>query len=250
MTTCESGQYVMAQPTTSTDRKCDGCPQGSFTASTNENSCTEWGTCGQGERWVAGTSGQDRQCLPCNEGWGSMRQTHAKAYIRADRYTDVQTNTHTHAHTHTHTRTHARTHARTYTHTHTHTYTCMHDRHVPVQLGPSARDVHPVHIPAVPGRNRPSRSVDCSFGAAWYNSSTNDSGWVCMTSAHLHVLFCMIVSVRVCSQQCARPRHVTLATSLSSATQRMLQRAGHAQLVRLRGVCVCVCVCVCGCCNC
>ena len=72
LTTCESGQYVMAQPTTSTDRKCDGCPQGSFTASTNENSCTEWGTCGQGERWVAGTSGQDRQCLPCNEGWGSI----------------------------------------------------------------------------------------------------------------------------------------------------------------------------------
>jgi Carbohydrate binding domain/TNFR/NGFR cysteine-rich region len=69
VTDCTAGQYVLEAGTTTTDRSCEFCAEGTFSAEANAAACTELSDCEPGT-YVAlqGTTATDRECAECGEG--------------------------------------------------------------------------------------------------------------------------------------------------------------------------------------
>ena len=68
-TTCDPGQFVSANGTTTADRTCLGCADGRYSTSENAQNCANWTTCLPGQ-FVAvnGTTTADRTCQNCADG--------------------------------------------------------------------------------------------------------------------------------------------------------------------------------------
>lgn len=75
MTTCVEGEYVAAAGDALTDRQCDACVDGEFSAARNAVSCSAWQACAAGS-YVAepGSSVADRACEACATGYFSTLQ--------------------------------------------------------------------------------------------------------------------------------------------------------------------------------
>jgi hypothetical protein len=68
-TSCSPGQYVLTSGTTTTDRPCTTCANGTYSTTSNQASCTSWSTCTAGTYVSAsGTTSSDRICSPCPNG--------------------------------------------------------------------------------------------------------------------------------------------------------------------------------------
>ena len=68
VSSCGAGEYVVTDPTSTTNRVCGVCTSG-YTDSENANSCTPWTTCEDGETETQSPSAtQDRVCTPCATG--------------------------------------------------------------------------------------------------------------------------------------------------------------------------------------
>ncbi|EGD74638.1 hypothetical protein PTSG_06003 [Salpingoeca rosetta] len=84
-TVCMPGEYIMADPTATTNRICFHCVEGMYSDTTMaeqcktcdsgkyqdrhaQTGCKNWRTCGRGKKWTAGSTTDDATCSNCGPG--------------------------------------------------------------------------------------------------------------------------------------------------------------------------------------
>lgn len=68
-TICVEGQYLVDEGSTTKDRECAACEDGSYSTSNNAKECLTWARCAAGTRIaMAGTAVNDRTCVACEAG--------------------------------------------------------------------------------------------------------------------------------------------------------------------------------------
>lgn len=68
-TVCVGGQYVTGEGSTTRDRECVACAEGSYSTSNNAEECLTWANCAAGTRiTVPGTAVNNRECAACESG--------------------------------------------------------------------------------------------------------------------------------------------------------------------------------------
>jgi hypothetical protein len=82
LTTCAAGTRIKTVSTSTSDRVCEACSSGTFTAAANLSSCQAWSNCVAGTWATAGSSSKDRTCTACEAGKFSTTQnaTSCKAW--------------------------------------------------------------------------------------------------------------------------------------------------------------------------
>lgn len=68
LTTCHSGTHIEVAATATSDRQCEACANGTFTAAPNLAQCQAWRDCSAGSRATQGSASHDRACTACEHG--------------------------------------------------------------------------------------------------------------------------------------------------------------------------------------
>jgi len=77
--TCQPGLYVSSEGTATTDRECEACAAGTFSAVQNADACEAWVDCEAGEYVsIEGDEESDRECEACEAGTFSDEENAAE----------------------------------------------------------------------------------------------------------------------------------------------------------------------------
>lgn len=68
LTTCVSGTHIEVAATSTSDRECEACQNGTFTSASNLSSCQAWVDCSAGSWAAPGNATMNRTCTECTNG--------------------------------------------------------------------------------------------------------------------------------------------------------------------------------------